>query len=178
MAKPTEIVKISDITKFGNRLAASIRANLRAVSKKLGGGGMVKLARATSRAGKTSISITIGEGRMDPNSPTQSIAGMIRAIEGGAKPHRIYPRTKKRLAFYWPKASPPFKRGPKLAGKLPDGRLSFFYVDHPGMTGFHPIEKSISATLGKATEELRQGVRANIIDALNISIREANRRRK
>lgn len=178
MAKTTEIVKISDITKFGNRLASSIRANLRAVSKKLGGAGMVKLAKATSRAGKTSISITIGEGRMDPNSPTQPITGLIRAIEGGAKPHRIYPRTKKRLAFNWPTASPPFKRGPKLAGKFPDGRLSFFYVDHPGMAGFHPIEKSIITTMGKATEELKRGIRANIIDSLNVSIREANRRRK
>ena len=70
MAKQKEIVTISDITKFGDSLAKSIRANLRSVTPKLGGSGMVKLSNAQSRAGKTSISIVIGEGKKDPKSPT------------------------------------------------------------------------------------------------------------
>ena len=93
MAK-TEIVKISDITKFGDSLAKSIRARLRNVTKKLGGAGMVKLSSGTSRDGQAKISIVIGEGRKDPTSPTQPITGLLMAVERGARPHQIYPRTK------------------------------------------------------------------------------------
>jgi len=175
MAKK-EIVKISDITKFGDSLAKSIRANLRAVTPKLGGAGMVKLSKAQSRAGKTTISIVIGEGKKDPKSPTQPIAGMIRAIESGASPHRISPRKGSRLAFTWAKAVPPFIRGKKMAGTASGGRLSFFYVDHPGMQGFHPIEKSLITTQLRATQELRNDIRGNIKDLLNMTIREINRK--
>lgn len=176
MAQIKEIVKISDIVKFGNVLAQSIRASLRGVTKKLGGSGMVKLTKGQSRNGLASISIVIGEGKKDPNSPTQPISGMIRAIEFGAKPHIISPRRGTRLAFMWDKATPPFKRGRKMAGQLPDGRLSFFFVEHPGMKGRHPIATSIRRTRGKATQELAKSIRMNIQDMLSITIREINRK--
>ena len=172
-----QIVKISDITKFGDSLAKSIRANLRSVTKKLGGSGMVKLTNATSRGGNTSINILIGDGKKDPNSLTQPITGLIRAVEGGAKAHVIAPRKGKYLAFKWPGVTPHRgKVAKKYVGKLSDGRLLFNYVDHPGMKGFHPIRKSIETTLRKATPELKASIRKNVVDMLNITIREINRK--
>lgn len=156
-----EIVKISDITKFGDSLAKSIRANLRAVTKKLGGSGMVKLSNATSRGGNTSINIVIGDGKKDPNNIKKPITKMIWAIEKGSPPHLIPASNKPYLKFYW-----------EREGKIFRG-LS---VDHPGMEGFHPIKKSIETTLKKATPELKASIRKNVVDMLNITIREINRK--
>ena len=176
MATKKEIVKISDITKFGNSLAKSIRARLRAVTKKLGGSGMVKLTNGTSRDGQAKITIVIGEGKKDPTSPTQPITGLLGAVEYGAEPHVISPRTKQTLAFFWPKATRPIRRGGKILGTTMDGKILFSYVDHPGMKGYHPIRDAVAATREKAVDELKLDIRKNIVEAMNITIREINRK--
>jgi hypothetical protein len=176
MAK-TPIVKISNITKFMDSLARSLRSNFAWSSQ------IRKTIRnhpATDRSGNVSGFITIGENEKDKSG--NPLSGMIRAFEWGSGIHGtkrakyiISPKNKTRLAFLWPKATPPYIRGRKLAGTASGGRLSFFYVEHPGVQKRGSIEKSVNATLSKAVPELKLAIRQNIVDIINITVNEINK---
>jgi hypothetical protein len=195
--KDPEIVKISDITTFGNRLAIAIRVKLGSITKNLRNKkGLVVLTKGQSKQGRAEITISIDTSLRDPKSPTQSISGLIGALEYGAKPHVITPRTAPGLAFKWPKANVDalrgslyratytkkgtFRKNPrqtKFKGFASGGRLAFNWVDHPGMTGYHPIRQALRETRAQATDELRARLKKNVIDSLNFTIREVNKRK-
>jgi hypothetical protein len=176
MAK--EIVKISNITQFADSLAKSIRSRY-GWSKQLRNSVRLGLAESTS-SGNVSIPIFVGVGNDKSGNPLTGMAGAYEFGSGihGSKhaTYQIRPKNGKRLAFNWSKASPPYKRGKKLAGVLPDGRLSFFYVDHPGVEAYPTIKPAVDATLKKATDELKQDIMLNIRDVMNLTIREINSR--
>lgn len=175
MAK--SLVQIKTMNEFGNKLAQSIRNSLR-ISKQLSKPGIVRLGKVTSPKGRMVISIEIG-GQQFKDRNGNPIDPFIRSLESGAEPHIIKPRRKKRLAFFWSKARPPFnKRGRKFAGMSSDtGKLLFFYVEHPGMSGKHPIEKAIDRTLARATDELANNIMGNISDFLDFSLKEVVHRK-
>ncbi len=180
MAKTKKVVMITDVIQFTNTLAKSIRARYASWSGQLGKS--VVNHPATDRNGKVSGFITIGEGMVDKSG--NPLSGMARAYEYGSGIHSptnrrkyiISPKNGYRLAFAWPKASPPFRRGRKLAGTASGGRLSFFYVEHPGVAKRGDIQKAIDATLPKASDDLRLAIRKNMVDIINVTISEINRK--
>lgn len=170
----THLVKISDITQLADSLAKSLRANLRWSTQLRKS---VKIGKAKEIGDTVSINIQIGVGTDRQGKP---LTGMARAYEFGSGIHAtrgrrgtyiIRPVNKKRLAFAWPKATPPFRRGKKLAGQLPDGKLSFFYVEHPGVEQREYIEKSKQSILPKVIPELAIRIRQNVKNELKLAIK-------
>jgi len=159
-----KLVKISDITKFGNSLAQSIRANLN-WSKQLRKS--VILEKAKDSNGQVSISISVGAKGADKSG--NPLTGMALAYEFGSGIHRtrgvpqrysIRPRLKNNLYFISPGYKTPF------IGK---------HVLHPGVAQREFINKSRQAIQARATDELRLAIRKNIIGELNLVIKEINR---
>lgn len=169
MAK--KIVKIADMSSLARKLQTRIKQALKS-SRQLNKEGMVRVGKVKEGRNISSITVEVG-GANFKDAYGNPINPMLYSWEYGAKPHRISPKYAKRLAFFWPKATPPFKRGAKMAGKLPSGRLSFFYVDHPGMMGKMQVTKAYLSTIGELTPELAEKVRGNIINALNFEIEKA-----
>lgn len=170
-----KIVKKSDIIRYADRLATAIRKNL-SWSRKLKGTVIVENPKETANG--ISISISVGKYALDPRG--MPLSGMARAFEYGSGVHAtrgrkgkylIKPINGKRLAFAWPKASPPFIRGRKLAGQLPDGRLSFFYVEHPGVSPKPFIKPARISVVESSRKELTLSIRNNIKNELGIIIR-------
>ena len=161
MATRFKIASVSDITKLGDSLAKSIRTNLQ-WSKQLRNS--VVLSTATERDGRLNINIEVGGKGLDKSG--NPLSGMARAYEYGSGIHGengmtypIEPKNKPNLIFFW-----------KREGKLFKGR----HVDHPGVAPREYLQKSINSTLPKATEELALNIRTNIVNSLNIEIREMN----
>lgn len=172
MARKSKIVKISDIVKFGDSLAKSLRANLR-WSKKLRG--QVKLHKATEGGDSLSLKITIAEGNED-------LAGMARAFAFGSGIHatrgrkgayNISPKNKKALWFPYPTS----KIFPKAVTYKKDGVLGITTksVNHPGVESKNYIQKSIDSTMAKATDELKVAIRRNLVDELRLTLREVSK---
>ncbi len=163
-----KIVKISDITQFANTLARSLRANLRWSTKLRG---KVKVGRASSRGDTTFIDVTIADGDKD-------LAGMARAFAFGSGIHAtrgkrakylITPKNKKALWFPYP--SP--KVFPGTITYIKDGNFGITTkaVLHPGVESKDFINKSIQATLAKATPELKVAIRRNLKDELRLALK-------
>ena len=158
------IVKISDITKFGDSLARSIRANL-GWSKQLRGA--VKLHTARTNSGDTSIVITVGEGKTDKSG--MPLVGMAKAFEFGsgihgkrARKYLITPRLKQYLMFSSTEG------GKGLGG----GIIRVKQVWHPGVQPREYIQKSINSVKQKALEELKISIRKNVVEELQIKLKE------
>lgn len=171
MPRKPKIVTISDITKFGDSLARSLRSRLR-WSKKLRG--QVKLHKANERGDVTTISITIAEGNPD-------LAGMARAFEYGSGLHStrgqrrkylIRPKNRRALWFYMDNPHPDIPIYIKPSGEI---GVTLPKVMHPGVAPRPFIGKAITSTLKKATPELRLSIRRNIIDSLKIELRDLNK---
>ncbi len=152
-----KIVKISDISKFGDSLARSIRARLTWSSKLRKA---VRLHKAVERGAVTSIQVTVGEGNKD-------LAGMARAFAFGSGLHatrgkrgtyKIRPRNFPTLQFEGTNA---------FRGKI----IRVGEVDHPGVESKDYINKAIEATLAKSLPELKVAIRKNLIDELRLSIK-------
>jgi hypothetical protein len=161
----TKLVTIGDITKFGNSLAQSIRRNLQ-WSKQLRKS--VTLNRATDTNGKVSITVSVGDKGLDKSGIP--LTGMAAAFEygsgihrtkGGAGKYKISARKAKYLFFQSQGYTTPF------IGKS---------VMHPGVAQREYLHKSYESIRARATDELRQSVRRNIIDSLNVTIKEINRK--
>ena len=160
-----KIASISDITKFGDSFAKSIRTNLQ-WSKQLRNS--VVLSTATERDGRLNINIEVGGKGLDKSG--RPLSGMARAYEYGsgvyAKGGRgNYPI----VAFDTSKKTYPFLHFP-WKGKHFKGLITW----HPGVAPREYLQKSINSTLPKATEELALNIRTNIVNSLNIEIREMN----
>lgn len=168
MAK--KLVQISDITKFANALASSLRANLR-WSKQLRKA--VSISRATDSGGNLSITVSVGERDQDKDKSGMPLSGMARAYEYGsglhatraiARRYRIDPRLKPALAFSSTQG------GQGLQG----GIIVRPFVMHPGVNARPYMEKSRQAIQARATAELALDIKKNLIDAMNVTIREIN----
>lgn len=91
-----------------------------------------------SRTGRLENSI---RGRVDVAGPTVRVVMQTgdliqaRTTNRGARPHVIRPRTRQYLAFHWDKATPSMRR-------LPDGRVLFRSVNHPGNRGSRWFDKA------------------------------------
>lgn len=162
MAKRTPMATISNITQFGDSLAKSLRRNLQ-WSKKLRNS--VRLERAVSRDEKTSITIQVGVGTNERGEP---LAGMAKAFEYGSGLHGEMGMYYQILPKNWPSLQ--FKGTNNFAGKI----IRAKEVWHPGVEPKEYLQKSIDSTLAKSTDELKKNIRENIVDALNIEIREVN----
>lgn len=173
MARKPKIVKISDITKFGDSLARSIRANLR-WSKKLRG--QVKLHKAKEGGDVTSIEITIAEGNPD-------LAGMARAFAFGSGVHatrgkrglyKIPPKNRRAIWF-------PYSQSKVYPGVVTYVNNGVFGIttkivkNHPGVESKNYIQKSIDSTMAKSTEELKVAIRRNLVDELRLTLREVSK---
>lgn len=167
MARKLKIVTLSDITKFGDSLAKSIRAHLRWSTKLRK---QVRLKRATSRGEVTSIEITIAEGNAD-------LAGMARAFEYGSGIHstkgtrrkyRISPKNARALWFYMDNPHPSIPIYIKPSGEI---GVTLSSVMHPGVAPRPFIGKAIASTLPKASPELRLAIKRNIVDFLKIELK-------
>lgn len=103
------------------KLALRSRAELEAETPKSEGGGkLAKSWKVVVRTSKAGIDMTV-ENR-DPRADL-----LLPIFEYGAKPHRIRPRNKKALAFFWEKA-----------GK----DVVFREVNHPGIKGTRLVERA------------------------------------
>ena len=171
-----KLVKISDITQLADSLARSLRANLRWSSQLRKS---VGVGKAVESADTVSIKIQIGVGTDHQGKP---LVGMARAYEFGSGIHATRGKVgkyiiapispNKRLEFVWAKATPPYKRGPKMAGRgYKAGTLSFFYVEHPGVRQREYIQKSKQSILPKAIPELAAKIRQNVKNELSLAIK-------
>lgn len=158
------IVKISDISKFGNSLARSIRSNL-SWSKQLRGA--VKLHVPKNNGGDVSITITVGEGKVDKSG--MPLVGMARAYEFGsglhgkrARKYVIPPRLKKYLMF----SSTEGGKG------LHGGVIKVKKVMHPGVQPREYIQKSINSVRQRAVDDLKISIRKNVIKDLKLTLRK------
>jgi hypothetical protein len=159
------LVTIGDITTFGNRLRQSIISNLQWSTKLRNS---VTLERGETDGTVTSISITVGARGVDESG--NPLTGMAAAYEYGSGLHR----TKGLAAKYKISA----RKAPYLFFVSPGYTSPFIgkSVMHPGVEQREYLRKSYEAIRARATDELRQSVRRNIIDSLNITIKEINRK--
>ena len=151
-----KLVKISDITRFGNALASSLRSRYK-WSRQLRKA--VKLHKATDRGEVVSIQITVGEGMVDKSG--NPLAGMAKAYEyGGEGTYPIAPRLATFLSF----------RGTNdFAGRWIRTPNS---IDHPRMRKRGDIQAAIAATRARATAELKLAIRKNLINEIKVSIKK------
>lgn len=168
MPRKAKLITISDITKFGDSLAKSLRANLR-WSKKLRG--QVRLKKAIERGDITSIEVTIAEGNPDLAGMAKAFAfgSGLHATRGTRRKYTITPKTKRALWFPYP--SP--KVYPGAIAYIKDGQFGITTkaVQHPGVESKDYINKSIQSTLAKATPELKVKIRKNLVDELRLSLK-------
>lgn len=167
-----KLVAISDITKFGDAIARSIRARL-TWSKQLRGS--VILHKAKENGGVVSITITVGEKKKDKSG--NPLSGMARAYEYGsgrhatkgiAKKYTIKPRYKRALWFYMDNPYPHiplYESGGKIGVVLPS-------VQHPGVKARPFISPALRDVLPRATEELRLNIAKNFREQLSLSIKK------
>ena len=156
-----KIVTISSITKFGNSLARSIRSRLK-WSKQLRNS--VVLHPAKDSADGATIKISVGENKLDKSG--MPLSGMARAYEYGSGLHRtrgikqryiIQARKKRNLYFVSPGYTTPF------IGKQ---------VLHPGVEARPYMVPAIQEIRGRATAELALDIKKNIINEMNVAIKE------
>lgn len=169
MAKSVKLVKISDVSGFGNHLARAVRRNL-AWSGQLSKS--VVLSKAKEEGSVVSITVSVGEKKKDKSG--MPLSGMARAYEhgsgvhGGGGKYVILPRKKKALWFYMdnPNANLPlYEKGGQIGVVLPK-------VMHPGVEARPYMTPALQEIRGKATEELALAIKKNLIDAMNVTIRE------
>lgn len=170
MPRKLQVVKISDITKFGNSLARSIRARLQ-WSKKLRG--KVRLGKATQSGDSTSIEITIAEGDKDLSGMARAFAfgSGIHATRGKRGVYKIPPKNAKAIWFPYP--SP--KVFPGVTTYINNGVFGIttkMVQNHPGVESKDYIQKAIDATLSKATDELKVAIKRNLVDELKLTLRD------
>ncbi len=168
MARPVKIVKISEVTKFADSLAKSIRGNLQ-WSRKLRKA--VKVHRVIGSGDELSVVITVGEGNKD-------LAGMARAFEYGsglharnglARKYKISPVSKRALWFPYPQSK--VWKGVKYY----KGGITTQMVMHPGVEARPFIGKSITSTLKKSSEELAVGIKRNLVDYLKLELKDLSK---
>lgn len=157
------LVKISDISKFGDSLARSIRANL-IWSKQLRGA--VKLHTPKSNGDNVSITITVGEGKTDKSG--MPLVGMARTYEFGSGIHGkrgrkyiITPRLRQHLMF---RAT---GGGDNISGRV----IKVKQVLHPGVQKREYIQKSINSVRRRAVEDLKVSIRKNIVSELKLTLK-------
>lgn len=169
MAKLTKIVKISDITRFADSLAKSIRANLR-WSVKLRRA--VRIERGTDRNGLVSIAVTVGAGNKD-------LLGMAKAFEYGSglkstrgKKSKYLITPKQKRALWFPYPSP--KVFPGTMTYINGGQFGITtkQVEHPGVDPRPFIAPAIASTRKKALPELRLAIRKNLTDSLRLTLKQ------
>lgn len=171
MAK--KLVMISDITKFGNAVARSIRSRLK-WSKQLRND--VVLTKGSDNGGVVSISIVVGGTKKDKSG--NPLSGMARAYEWGSgvhatrglpKKYTIRPKNKKALWFYIDNPYPGARIYEKPGGDI---GITVQSVQHPGVEARPFLSPALRDVLPRATEELRLEIKKNIIENLNISIKK------
>lgn len=159
MARSKKLVMISDITKLGETLARTIRANYQWSTKLRKA---VKLHKAREDSGGVSIAVTVAEN-------DENLEGMARAYEYGSgekgkfgKRYRIVPKNFPFLQF---------EGTNDFAGKIVRAKE----VWHPGVSMRGDIAKSVDAVKPRIAESLRVTVRKNIIDSIRVTVKEINK---
>ncbi len=161
MATRVSLVKTSDMMKFANKFAQSIRGSL-TWSRKLRGS--VKLSAVKDEAGMLVAEITVG-------GNDKNLQGMARAFEFGSGVHagkrvryKIEPKTKKALSF-----------SSTIGGQGHfGGRIARAFVMHPGVNARPFMAKARKTAYKIAKAELTVDIRKNLVDAFNVTIREIN----
>lgn len=104
----------------------------------------VYISRVEGKGGSRFITVAVNMNK-DTGAPEARAFDLGSGLHGKLKAkYIIAPRNGRALAFLWPKANPPFKRGKKLRGVLPDGRLAFNYVEHPGVKGTGYMKQAVN----------------------------------
>lgn len=106
----------------------------------------------------------------------QEYGSGLKARRGAKRKYPINPKNKKVLAFYWEKATASKMAGDDKSGKftfLPDGRVAFGMVNHPGIqaanNGQGYIAPAIKVLRLRAKQELSSDVRQVIMGDLRQS---------
>lgn len=165
-----KLVPISTISKFGDALARSLRANLQ-WSKQLRNS--VRLERVKTSGTITSVSVSVGAGKDKSGNP---LGGMARAYEFGSGVHGklnqkylIKPKYKRALWFYMENPNDKLPIYINLSGKI---GVVLPFVRHPGVEPRPYFSKSLSTVIPRMTEELRVDIRKNIMAELKVKIRK------
>jgi len=165
-----KIVPISSVVKFADALARSLRANLKWSTQLRKA---VTVSKAVDSGGTVSITVAVGEGKKDKSG--MPLSGMARAYEYGsglhatraiARRYRIDPRLKPTLAF----SSTQGGKGHR------GGIIVRPFVMHPGVNARPYMAKSVQAIRARATAELALDIRKNLVQAMNVTIREINQK--
>lgn len=161
-----KIVPISSVVKFADALARSLRANLKWSTQLRKA---VTVSKAVDSGGTISITVAVGENKKDKSG--MPLSGMARAYEYGsglhatraiARKYKIRPRLKKALAF--------------SSTQSGGGLIVRPFVMHPGVNARPYMEKSRQAIQARATAELALDIRKNLVQAMNVTIREINQK--
>lgn len=167
MARNVQIVKISDITKFGDSLARSIRAHLK-WSKKLRNKVRLHKGKVNGNGGEISITIADGDRNLQGMARAFEYGSGIHATRGAKKKYLIKPKNARALWFYMENPHPKiplYIKGGKIGVVLPK-------VMHPGVEARPFISKAIQSTISKASADLAVSVRRNIVDELRIVLKD------
>lgn len=169
-----KLVKISNISQFGNHLARAVRRNLRwsnQLSKD------VVLEKAKEGRNVVSIEVTIGSKKKDKSG--NPLTGMALAYEygsgekatrGSAGKYVITPRLKRALWFYMDNPNPNipiYEMNGKIGVTLPK-------VMHPGVAPRPFLRPAIQEVRGRATKELALAIKKNIGEILSAKVKEIN----
>lgn len=169
MAKQIKLVKISDITRFADSLARSIRTHLR-WSKQLRKA--VAIGKGVDRNGVVSIEVTVGKGDKD-------LSGMAKAFEYGSGIHAtrgkkgkylIQPKNKRALWFPYP--SPKVFPGTMTYIKNGQFGVTTLEVRHPGVAPRPFLAPAIESTKKKAIPDLQLAIKKNLTDSLRATIKQ------
>lgn len=157
-----KLVIPSNLVKFGNSIARSIRTRLR-WSKQLRKS--VRVGRVMESSGEISITISVGEGKDKSGNP---LVGMARAYEFGSGIHgrkkRKYKIVPKRAQFLMFSST---QGGLGLQG----GVIKTKEVQHPGVDPRPYIRPALQAK-SKEFQDLKLDVRKNLISHMQVTIKK------
>ena len=107
--------------------------------------------------------------KIAPDARAQEYGSGLRARRGAKKKYPIVPKEKKLLAFYWEVAS----ANPQYFQFLPDGRVVFSSVQHPGIEAANEgkgyIAPAVNELRKRGRQELTKEVKAAILDDIRRS---------
>lgn len=138
-------------------------------------GGISSKSTETSN-GRWEITVTA----RGADAKAQEFGSGLRATKGTKKKYPIRPKTKKFLAFYWEKATvSEMERGrPGVFRFLPDGRVAFGKVMHPGIKPYQGkgyIRPAMKELRKRAKKDLGAEVRKAIVGDLSSSFKTGRR---
>jgi hypothetical protein len=157
------LVNSSDLVKFANSLARSVRSRL-AWSTKLRG--QVRVSAPDTKGGSSTISVTVAAGK---NQRGNDLQGMARAFELGSGIHGKKRRKYKISPYRKPYLMFPSRHAPYTTlGRI----IRVSEVWHPGVKARPFLQPAIDATKKKAIKELGISIRKNARKTLSVNLRD------